>query len=507
MKRLVISMFTSAVFVACGGTQTTGSTPPPPPTPVASVTVTISPSSAMPGGSAQATATPTSSSGTPLTGRSVSWTSSNSAVASVSSGGGVAAIAEGTATITATAEGVSGGTSFTVTPRVAASVTVALGLAALDPGATTTATATVRDNAGTPLPGRTVIWSSSDPAIGTVAASGQVTAVAPGTTNITATSEGISGFATLTVTAPPAQQWVMYPGSPVLAPSAGQWNSGMVAGPEVVMFRDTLRMWFEGSSAPQLDGVIHLGYAWSTDGIVWHEHSAPVLSATYLAWDYPHLVSPNVLVDGDTLRMWYGGGDVTGVGMRIGYAVSVDGINWTRNPDPVMSGDQSWNSSGVVPGGVIKERGGGFKMWFSGGVGPAGYPTLASKWSIGLATSPDGIHWTAAANPVLAHGAAGEYDQNLALAGTVRETTSGYELWYTGSRKEGNYSVAGVVYATSQDGMTWIKQGLVLSGESGIQGFGTAYYAPHVVFDAGKFHMWFAAWHPGPTIGYATYQP
>src|SRR6185295_6639440 len=48
------------------------------------------------------------------------------------------------------------------------------------------------------------VWSSSDATVATVnAATGVVTAVAPGTANIVATSEGVSGAAVLTVTAVP----------------------------------------------------------------------------------------------------------------------------------------------------------------------------------------------------------------------------------------------------------------------------------------------------------------
>ena len=80
--------------------------------------------------------------------------------------------------------------------------------------------------------------------------------------------------------------------------------------------------------------------------------------------------------------------------MRIGYATSVDGINWNRYPEPVIEPPHptAWDQDGVLPGGVIKEDG-IFKMWFGGGVGPLGYPPASSKWSIGYATSSDCIHW------------------------------------------------------------------------------------------------------------------
>lgn len=67
-------------------------------------------------------------------------------------------------------------------------------------------TAILRGADGTVLHDRALIWSSSDEAVATVDGSGLVTAVAPGSVTITATSEGKSGAVTLTVlSAPPPE--------------------------------------------------------------------------------------------------------------------------------------------------------------------------------------------------------------------------------------------------------------------------------------------------------------
>jgi len=60
-------------------------------------------------------------------------------------------------------------------------------------------TATVRDAVGTPLAGETVTWGTSNGGVATVDPSGNVTAVAPGTVVITATSGTRAGSATLAV--------------------------------------------------------------------------------------------------------------------------------------------------------------------------------------------------------------------------------------------------------------------------------------------------------------------
>jgi len=61
-------------------------------------------------------------------------------------------------------------------------------------------TATLKDAGGNVLMGRVVVWKSSDPSIANVAADGTVNAVAKGAAVITATSEGKSDTANLTVT-------------------------------------------------------------------------------------------------------------------------------------------------------------------------------------------------------------------------------------------------------------------------------------------------------------------
>jgi len=81
-------------------------------------------------------------------------------------------------------------------------VTVTPPSASVSAGQTVQLTATVKDASGNTLTGRTVTWTSSSIAAATVNGSGLVTGVAAGSTTITATSEGHSGTAAITVTPP-----------------------------------------------------------------------------------------------------------------------------------------------------------------------------------------------------------------------------------------------------------------------------------------------------------------
>ena len=167
-------------------------------------TVDVSPSSAIVavGGTAQLSASLKDAGGEPLTGRTVTWTTSTSAIADVSSTGLVTGKgAGGPVTITATSEGVSGTASVTVTSTAepVASVEVLPTSASVVVGGTVQLTATPKDAGGLPLTGRTITWGTNASGVATVSASGLVTGVAGGPATITATSEGKSGTASVTV--------------------------------------------------------------------------------------------------------------------------------------------------------------------------------------------------------------------------------------------------------------------------------------------------------------------
>jgi uncharacterized protein YjdB len=170
------------------------------PVPVASVTVSPATANILVGATQQLTATTLDAGNATLTGRTVTWSSSDATKASVSSTGLVTAVTAGSATITASSEGKNGSSTITVLGNPVASVAVTPSTASMSVSFTQQFTATVLDGGGNVLSGRTITWSSSDATKATVTASGLVTAVAVGSSTITATSEGKSGTAAVTVT-------------------------------------------------------------------------------------------------------------------------------------------------------------------------------------------------------------------------------------------------------------------------------------------------------------------
>ncbi|HEV2670990.1 MAG TPA: Ig-like domain-containing protein, partial [Gemmatimonadales bacterium] len=168
--------------------------------PVASVTVTPASASVAAGSTVQLTATAKDANGNILSGRIVTWSSTNTAAAVVNTSGRVTGMAAGSATIRATSEGQSGTSAITVTAVPVASVTVTPASASVAAGNTVQLTATPKDANGNTLSGRVVTWSSNNTAAAVVNASGLVTGMAAGSATITATSEGQSGTSAITVT-------------------------------------------------------------------------------------------------------------------------------------------------------------------------------------------------------------------------------------------------------------------------------------------------------------------
>jgi len=94
--------------------------------------------------------------------------------------------------------------AVTVTcPVPVATVAVTPATASIAVGGTVQLTATLRDSSGAELTGRVITWSSDAGGVAAVSASGTVTGIGAGTATITATREGVSGSASVAVTAPP----------------------------------------------------------------------------------------------------------------------------------------------------------------------------------------------------------------------------------------------------------------------------------------------------------------
>ncbi len=169
------------------------------PLPVETVTVLPATSQLNVGETAQLRAATYDASGGLLQGRAVLWSSSNTGVATVDANGLVTGRGPGSSTITATSEGKSGSASVQVTLIPIAMITLTPATATLTLGGTTQLTAVATDAAGNTLAGRTLTWQSDKTSVATVSQTGLVTAQGVGTAVISASAEGKTGTAAITV--------------------------------------------------------------------------------------------------------------------------------------------------------------------------------------------------------------------------------------------------------------------------------------------------------------------
>jgi uncharacterized protein YjdB len=171
--------------------------------PPALVSIKVSPTpSSLPLGETQqftATGNYTDGSTQNLT-QSAAWISSGPAIATVSPAGAAVAKAVGTATISATSGSLTGSASLTVSAAVVTALNIAPATLSMLLGSSSQlqATATMSDGTSQNLTG-TVTWSSMQPGIAIVNASGMITAEMVGSTTILAQSSGFTASADITV--------------------------------------------------------------------------------------------------------------------------------------------------------------------------------------------------------------------------------------------------------------------------------------------------------------------
>jgi hypothetical protein len=183
------AVLAALLLAACGGGGTTTTPPPPPPPPPPTLeTLTIQglPASFEVGQQVQLSVVARSANGTVVSNPALFWSSTSPAVVSVSSAGGrITAVSPGQATIRVTGGGKQAEAALNVTPPTATVVSLVPATVALAPGGNAQLQSAVLGANGT-IPGLTVLFSTADPAVAAIDASGKVTAVGPGRTTVTA---------------------------------------------------------------------------------------------------------------------------------------------------------------------------------------------------------------------------------------------------------------------------------------------------------------------------------
>lgn len=203
--------------------------------------------------------------------------------------------------------------------------------------------------------------------------------------------------------------------------------------------------------------------------IIFSKGNVPVWEGEFTAAD------PDVVRDGDTLRMYYSSLVIDGKEkLIIASAKSIDGKQWTSS-DNNRSGKESisldanpdkWDNH-LEANSVMIEAG---KVWmfycgYQEEADVAG--TILAKGQIGLATSDDRIYFKRSSNnPILAIGDKNTKDANALFSPTVLKEGDTYVMLYVGYCIENCLPpFIGILGATSIDGLNWTKlPNPVLSG-------------------------------------------
>lgn len=147
---------------------------------------------------------------------SVSWNSSDTAVATIDVDGRATPLKSGSATITATSGTITHSTVLTVLPATLVSVTVTPATASIAEGTDQqfAATGLLNDGGVVDLP--VVDWKSSDSAVAAVEGNGRTLGVTPGTVTISASAAGITGSSALSVSNARLQSVAVAPAVPLV---------------------------------------------------------------------------------------------------------------------------------------------------------------------------------------------------------------------------------------------------------------------------------------------------
>jgi hypothetical protein len=201
-----------------------------------------------------------------------------------------------------------------------------------------------------------------------------------------------------------------------------------------------------------------------------------------------------------TYNMLYGGVSTTSGNERAGYAVSMDGVHWLKaSKDPILPlGPNAFDSTHASCIHPVKISSAMYYGYYGACCDPG--------WQVGFATSPNGLVWTKAGQPVLKV-SPGQWDSTEATNMFVLiESPTDFKGWYLGSGP----AAGAIGYATSSDGITWTKYGtgpVMRSSDLPWADPNQRLDYAFVIKEGGVYKMWFSGADiitGGKAIGYAT---
>ena len=227
----------------------------------------------------------------------------------------------------------------------------------------------------------------------------------------------------------------------------------------------------------------------------------PVMVKQNILSEFYAIGQPAVIIENDTFKMWYVACGIDHKG-RVLHATSTDGVNWAKygNGAIVMDVDSSgsWDDTWLDTPEIVHGPNGYLLYFFGDSVTdvPPG-PNVETTSALGVATSPDGIHWTRyAGNPILTKGDSASWENFWIESPAVLydSVSNQYMMWYSGVNK--NWLIQ-TGLATSSDGLNWTKYAgnpVITFGSTGT--YDDMWVAvPSVIKRNNKFEMWYSSFN------------
>ncbi|MEW6529730.1 MAG: sulfatase-like hydrolase/transferase [Thermodesulfobacteriota bacterium] len=269
----------------------------------------------------------------------------------------------------------------------------------------------------------------------------------------------ISGFLSYSLKARHDREPLCLPGTVERVLSLGPPGSddaGEIRDPSLVQLDGKILAYFTVLRDHQAPWYPKIGMAISEDGGVSFKKLGTVLrGGDGDAWDAGGVFSPDVIAKDGKLYMLYSGISEPSIyysgPIKIGLAISSDGITWEKHPGPVLAADQRWEGKQGVYSSSTVRVGHMFRMYFS--TSNSGNP-----WLVGMAESEDLVRWKKSAEPCL-------NDPTMEEPNVFRVGEAWYMATSVVDMREDENRMSTINLYSSPDGLRWTKVGPILFTE------------------------------------------
>ncbi|MDP3149037.1 MAG: hypothetical protein Q8N83_07890 [Ignavibacteria bacterium] len=270
----------------------------------------------------------------------------------------------------------------------------------------------------------------------------------------------------------PSSVWNDYENNPILPSPILSTPLPIYSQQKVLFDEGKFKMWFD-NNVPGFPS--NTGYAESYDGFSWKVIKENLFnfdtndSTSNNRWDSKCVIPGAIIKESGIYKMYYVGHNGSYGTWQIGLAQSMDGINWIRNPEPVLS---STATEYQISAGDIVKINGTYFLYYTFNYNPMTMPPYPPGRGISVATSTDAKSWKRfEGNPVL----------------KPSETWEGSRIFYPSVIVENDrfdmmymdVNATGFGMASSKDGYTWMKTGtkpfFTVADTKGIKTYFVAY--------------------------------